>query len=40
MVWFGRDLKDHLVPRPLRWAGVLPQDWVAQSPVSLALAWP
>jgi len=21
MVWVGRDLKDHLVPTPLSWAG-------------------
>ena len=23
MVWVGRDLKDHLVPTPLPWAGTL-----------------
>ena len=22
MVWVGRDLKDHLVPTPLSWAGI------------------
>jgi len=33
MVWVGMNLKDHLVPIPLSWAGHLPLDQVAQSPI-------
>jgi len=37
MVWVGRDLKDHLIPIPLPWAGTLPPDQGAQTPSNLAL---
>jgi len=37
MVWIGRDLLDHLIPTPLPWAGTLPPDQGAQSPIQPGL---
>lgn len=36
MVWIEGDLKDHLVPTPLPWAGNLPLDQVTENPSSLS----
>ena len=40
VVWVGRELKDHLVPTPLPWAGTLPLDQAAQSPIRPGLDVP
>ena len=37
MVWVGRDLKDHLVPTPLPWAGTPSTRPGAQSPIQPGL---
>jgi len=37
MVWVGRDLIDHLVPRPLSWTGDLPLGRLIKAPFNLAL---
>jgi len=36
-VWVGRDLKDHVVPSPLPWAGTAPPAQGAPSPVQHGL---
>ena len=37
MAWIRRDLKDHLVPTPLLWAGCHPPGQAAQGPIQPGL---